>query len=560
MFAHIRKHQQWLFIVIIAVVIVSFVVFFTPSVGSGNAGGRSGADAVVGTYKGQPITQTDYYEAYQEVSLQAFLTMGQWPEQISTQFGYDPSQEAVTRVMLVRKLDEMNIKVGPESIAKWKVNSFSDPATGAFRNEFYDNVLANIKARGISEDDLHRYAANSIGIGQLTSLISLSGEMVTPGESERLYKSRNLAASTAAVMFSRTNHMSAGQDLIGLEDYFTNNMAIYRVEEKRKIRYVKFAATNYLAEAETRLNQSTNIQEMIDAIYLDRGTNSFTLNGEVLSAEDAKKQIREEELEKAGLEVAVEETKKFMQGFANYEAFSSAVLEQLAVEGGQESKVTTEFSRNQLAPGLGVSFTFTQRAYELTEEEPIASPFEAPDAIYLFALEEIIPDHPPTLDEVRARVVGNFRRDEQLQAARDEATQFQESLQAAMAEGKTFSEACSELGQTVVEIPNVSLASTTLEGLTDGRITVGWVQDMAFSMEPGEVSEVSNTTEGAGILYLKDFVEADETKMSEELEEFTDQLRRTRRSESIGEWIKQEMASIQMVTSESAQDTSTTTN
>jgi len=556
MFAHIRKHQQWLFIVIIAVVIVSFVVFFTPTVGSGNSGGRSGADAVVGTYKGQPITQTDYYEAYKEISLQVFLSMGQWPEQLGTQFGFDPTQEAVNRLMLVRKLEEMNIQVGPESVAKWKVNSFSDPATGAFRNELYDNVLAAIKARGISEDDLHRYAANTIGIGQLTSLVSLSGDMVTPGEAERLYKSRNLAAATSAVMFSRTNHMSAGQDLVGLEDYFTNNMALYRVEEKRKIRYVKFAATNYLAEAEAKLNQSTNLQSMIDAIYLDRGTNSFTRNGEVLSAEEAKEQIREEELEKAGLEVAIEETKNFMKGFANFEAYSSAVLEQLAVEGGQESKVTTEFSRNQLAPGLGVSFTFTQRAFELTEEEPIATPFEAPDAIYLFALEEIIPDHPPTLDEVRARVVGEFRRDQQLQAARDEATQFHESLKAAMAEGKTFEEACSELGQTIVEIPDFSLASRTLDGFTDRRITVSWLQDLAFSLEPGETSEVSNTTEGAGILYLKDFVEADETKMSEELADFTEQLRQTRRSEAISEWLQQEMASVQRATANSSEDTS----
>jgi len=245
-----------------------------------------------------------------------------------------------------------------------------------------------------------------------------------------------------------------------------------------------------------------------------------------------------------------------MRGFANFEAYSSAVLEQLAVEGGMESKVTTEFSRNQLAPGLGVSFTFTQRAFELSEEDPIATPFEASDAIYLFALEEIIPDHPPTLDEVRARVVADFRRDQQLQAARDEATQFHESLKAAMAEGKTFEAACTELGQTIVEVPNVSLASRTLDGLTDRRITVSWLQDLAFSLEPGDVSEVSNTTEGAGILFLKDFVEADETKMNEELADFTKQLRQTRRSEAISEWLQQEMASVQMVTANSSEDTS----
>ena len=125
-----------------------------------------------------------------------------------------------------------------------------------------------------------------------------------------------------------------------------------------------------------------------------------------------------------------------------------------------------------------------------------------------------------------------------------------------MAEGKTFEEACSELGQPIVEIPDVSLASRTLEGFTDRRITVSWLQDLAFSLEPGETSEVSNTTEGAGILFLKDFVEADETKMNEELADFTEQLRQTRRSEAISEWLQQEMASVQMVIANSSEDTS----
>jgi hypothetical protein len=65
MFAHIRKHQQWLFIVIIAVVIVSFVVFFTPSVGTGGGGGGgTGSNATIGTIDDQPVTQQEYYDAY----------------------------------------------------------------------------------------------------------------------------------------------------------------------------------------------------------------------------------------------------------------------------------------------------------------------------------------------------------------------------------------------------------------------------------------------------------------------------------------------------------------
>ena len=413
MFAHIRKHQQWLFIVIIAVVIVSFVVFFTPSVGTGGGGGGgTGSNATIGTIGDQPVTQQEYYDTYKGVALQFFSATGSWPDQMGAQYGFDRDRQTSQRLVLLRKVKEMGIVTSDKTVADWKVNFFADQDTGTFQQEYYDRFLEAIKPRGLTEADLDRYAENQVGIGQLTSLVSLSGELVTPSEAERVYKERNQQATTMALLFSRTNHMSAGQDLAGMEEYFTNNMAVYRVEEKRKIRYVKFAATNYLAEAETQLNTSTNLQAMIDEIYTTRGTNSFTENGEVLAEDKAKEQIRNEELTSRGLEIAEEATRKFMSGFAKFEAYSSGALEQLATEMDLQSQVTTEFSRNQLAPGLGVPFSFTQTAYQLTEEEPIASPLEASEAFFVMALEEIIPDHPPTLDEVRTRVTGDFRREQ----------------------------------------------------------------------------------------------------------------------------------------------------
>jgi parvulin-like peptidyl-prolyl isomerase len=560
MFAHIRKHQQWLFIVIIAVVIVSFVVFFTPSVGTGGGGGGGvGSDAVVGTIGNQPITQQEYYDAYKEVALQFFSMTGSWPDQMGAQYGFDPERETPNRLLMIRKLNELGIVTSDETVASWKVNFFADQETSTFQRELYDRFLDAIKPRGLTEADVDRYAAHQVGIGQLTSLVSMSGEMVTPSEAERAYKERNQQATTMALLFSRTNHMSAGQDLVGLEEYFTNNMAVYRVQEKRKIRYVKFAATNYLAEAETQLNASTNLQSMIDEIYTTRGTNSFTENGEVLPEEKAKEQIRQEELENKGLEIAEEATKKFMSGFAKFEAYSSGALEQLATEMGLESDVTTEFSGSQLAPGLGAPYSFTQTAYQLTEEEPIASPLETPDAFFVMALDEIIPDHPPTLDEVRARVMGDFRREKQLTAAREEANTFHESLKTAMEGGKSFEEACKELGQTPIEIPNFSLATRTLEGFQDRRVTVSWLQDLAFAMAPGEVSDVSETSDGAGILFLEDYAEVDEAKMNEDLPDFLEELRQTRRNETFSAWIEQQMASVRMAT-DSSEDGSTASN
>ena len=117
---------------VIVVVVISFVVFFTPSVGS-NGGGGSASNPVVATFDGEAITQQDYIAVYNEVSLQAFLSMGRWPEQI----GYNIEQEIPNRLMMIQELDNLGIVVGSEAVAKYKANAFSDPETGAFQKERY---------------------------------------------------------------------------------------------------------------------------------------------------------------------------------------------------------------------------------------------------------------------------------------------------------------------------------------------------------------------------------------------------------------------------------------
>ena len=100
MFAHIRKHQQWLFFVIIAVVVVSFVIFFTPTVQYDNLGG-SGSSDIMGSIDGRPVSRKEYVNGYQEVLLRFLLATGQWPDQTDmARFGFDPEQETPSRLLL----------------------------------------------------------------------------------------------------------------------------------------------------------------------------------------------------------------------------------------------------------------------------------------------------------------------------------------------------------------------------------------------------------------------------------------------------------------------------
>src|SRR5689334_976911 len=114
MFGTIRKHQTWLWVILVGVMSVSLVALFTadPTKGSG----RSKGPMDLGSIDGQPIGQTAYLNAWKEVKLTYYLQTGKWP-------GNDESasrmmeRETVSRVFLIQKLKEMNIKVSSKAVA-----------------------------------------------------------------------------------------------------------------------------------------------------------------------------------------------------------------------------------------------------------------------------------------------------------------------------------------------------------------------------------------------------------------------------------------------------------
>ena len=116
MFGTIRKHQNWLWIVIITVIIVSFVFFFSPDV---QLGGNRPAGPEFGTINGKPVAPDEYREAYQEARLSHFMRTGgrEWPDNDeAAQRALE--RDAVFRVFLKNKIKEMDIHVSQEAVGR----------------------------------------------------------------------------------------------------------------------------------------------------------------------------------------------------------------------------------------------------------------------------------------------------------------------------------------------------------------------------------------------------------------------------------------------------------
>ena len=179
MFASIRKHQKWLWLLIILLVIISFVIFFSPDVRFGDMGLKDNW----GSINGREIDQEEFRNAYKEGQLGYFFRFSQWPDRSSEQFGYDPEQEAYSRIFLIDQLKQHNIQVTDDAVTEWVIQFFRDPQTGQMQKEIYDLFLNQIlPQQRLTKNDFFRYARHEAGIRHLVNLVGLPGRLVAPEE------------------------------------------------------------------------------------------------------------------------------------------------------------------------------------------------------------------------------------------------------------------------------------------------------------------------------------------------------------------------------------------
>ena len=117
MFGTIRKHQKWLWGVIITLTIISFVIFFSPVSKVNNARGP----ANFGSVNGERITEENYYNAQNEIKLQYFfMSQGNWlsNEQDAKRAGFDPEQRTYLRLLAIQKEEQLGIHVSSEAAAQ----------------------------------------------------------------------------------------------------------------------------------------------------------------------------------------------------------------------------------------------------------------------------------------------------------------------------------------------------------------------------------------------------------------------------------------------------------
>lgn len=532
MFGTIRKHQTWLWAIIITLTIISFVIFFSPYSKMNDRQGR----ANYGSINGEKVSQEAYAKAYNEVHLRYFMLSGRWPDQDAQRTGFDPMRETYQWLLLVQKLDKLDIHASMDAVAQTAramIQPFQRMGVKT-PQEFFQQVLA---PKGIGPEDFQRFVQHYLGIQELISTFGVGGKLVTQKEVESLYQREHQEISTEAVVFSASNYLAAVKVTPEtIAQYYSNNLAAYRIPDRVQVSYVKWPVSNYLAAAEAELVK-TNFEAIIEANFQKLGTNYFP---DAKTPEATKAKIREELIRSRALLDARKLAYDFAGPLFDMNPLRAENLELVAKTNGLKVVLSAPFEREAAPAELNVGPDFTKQAFARTADDPFAGPLVGEDGVYVIALAKKIPSEIPALDTIRDRVTSDYKFAQAAQLARQAGTIFRSSLTNALAQGKTFAAAVTEAGQKPVVLPPLSLSTRSLDSDIEQQVGLNQIKQLAFGTAPGKISEFQPTMAGGIILFVRAKLPLDESKMRADLPNFVTYVRQSRQQEAFNDWFRKE--------------------
>lgn len=549
-----RKHQTWLWAFIITIVIISFVIFFSPNANLDMFGGQGGYD--FGSIKGKPITREQLTEARDEVVLFFFARYRQWPtEEVTRMAGFDVDTETYNRLAMIEKLKQMRVDVSEEATAQMIKEIFSG-RDGKFAMETYENFIREIGSRGFTREVFERLIRHEVGQQHLVATYGLGGKLITPQEAEYLFKRDNESLTVDAVFFSGSNYLSqVTVNETNAQYFFEQNMAQYRVPDRIQVKYVKLDGSNYLAKADETVAKMTNMPQIVEAIYRQRGGTNFFKDdsGRGLLLPEATPKIKE----LIRMDVALGEAKKTAADFitAAFTASESAptVAEKLAAfEKAAESsslKVveTPAFDQSMVSNELtNLPPEVKSAAFRLSEEEPITpSPITTDDAVYVVALKQQIPGRNSKFSEVKDKVLADFKENEARRMARTAGQKFSENLEKGLSGGRSFTSIAAEENVKPVALPAFSLTTRSLPELKD-RLDLNRLQNAAGRLGEGKSTDLMATEDGGVVLFLRKRTAVADDRLQRELPEFARGMAEQRQYTAYGHWLRQLPEEMQM--------------
>jgi hypothetical protein len=526
MIGTIRKHSKLLWGITIPAIIVSLFWFFMP-----NRNGNGGVGTPdYGKIYGKKITQDEVDIAKREFYIfYWFNNGGEWPDKNLNFSDADLQREIYIRLLLAQKAKAFGIYVSDEdaaAAASAMLRSIGRNGQTVPLDAFEKQVLL---PEGLTAVDFENFVRQDLVVHELQISLGLAGELITPQEAATVYQREHQEISAQIVFFSASNYLSQiALTPAAIGQFYTNEMAAYRLPDRVSVSYVGFNITNFLAQSQAEWAK-TNFDDEINGLYLQYGAQEFP---DAKTPDEAKAKIRETLIRTRALADARQQANDFAGAVFDQDPPRVENFTSVAKQKGLAVQTTKPFDnygpQEFLAPE-----DFVKAAFALTPDEPFAGPIAGPNAIYVIALAKQSPSEIPSLDAIHGRVTQDYQFYQATLLAKHNGTNFVGSLVGA----NNFAGACAAYGLKAQTLPPFSLSTAALPEL-GGRATPTQLKQAAFATPAGHAGNFEETDDGGFVVFVQSRKPVDQSQMNAELGQFTAVLRRTRQNEAFNEWVQ----------------------
>ena len=544
MIGTIRKHSKWLWWVIAALTIISFIGW---NIAPASRNGGVGGNGTYGTLYGHKITRQEYINARNEFYLFYWFRNNEWPNRNPNLKEKDLDEQIYLRLMLTQKAGAVGIYVSEDAAATAAGEMLRSPElarefglTGQ-AVPFQVFVKQLLTPEGLTAADFERFARNDLVIQQLVQTLGMNGALITPQEATAAYQHEHQEVSAQVVFFSASNYLArVAVTPSVVAEFYTNYQAQYRLPDRVQVNYVEFNLTNFLAQSKAEWAK-TNFEDNVNAAFQRYGMAAFP---DAKTPDAAKAEIREGLIRQRALMDARAQANDFATAVfalipANNDTAKPEMLATVAKEKGLTVRQTAPFSSLYGPDEFTAPEAFTKAAFALTADDPLAGPILGSTSVYVIALDKKLDSTIPTLDQIRDRVTKDCQMVQATMLAQRAGTNFAPALAGQLAAGHTFASVCIAAGLHPEPLPPFSLSTQELPELA-GRASLAQIQNAAFGTPAGRASGFEETGDGGFIVYLQSRLPVDSTNLKADLPQFTTTLRRERASEAFNQWLQAE--------------------
>jgi len=571
MFGTVRKHSQPLWIVIIIMVVISFVVYFTPGYDpfENRGGTATEADVELSFARGQVLLEralimSEQFGGFLPPTLNRQVLAGQFPDQDLNRDGeVDVSgldYAAHMRLLRLRKAASLGIIVSDNMVKARLEQMFSNPNDQKFSQDAYTGFLTQYRNAGLlgsgkgGEEQFQELIREQITFQQLDNLMTRSVGFFTDEATAGLQARDNKLYTAQAVFFSTSNRTDSVTNFASIATNFYQTVTdSYAIPSKRQIAYVLFPVAPYLEDAEKEIKLDDLVKERVDKHM--NSTNSvdhFTdANGTKLVAgaalDAAYSEVRETQqpkLDAITLHKAKAPTTKFRKALFERiprEDWTTAQLYAKAKAQGLEvqSAIIDRDNAEALLPQALVDAAF---GLNLQSGQLSTSDVKVPgEGYYVWGLEKLIPlrtrQYEELTDEEKAEVKEAFIAAEVKKLASEKGNDYRDTLAELTAEGESVEDLLNLSKQTVINLPAMTLSATDVNATAlEGLATVTEIQSVIRNLDnenrrnfgkPNWLSSYNPaSTEGVGgfIVHVSK-VEDGAAPSPEDLRVFADEIR-----------------------------------